>query len=175
MDRRSFLSRVSPAVAGLALVAAGCSVTGSNTKVNPVQVPVKVDLSTAKQWSGLVAAAVAQFATTAVVSLQTSGKVPANVIAEVQTAVNTLTAVNATFQGVVDGNLTVGSLATSVINAVNALMTALAPIYPAVAAFAPEVGIALFVVQAFISAVAIVIPPVPASLTTSAAKWHAAH
>lgn len=129
---------------------------------NPLTQPVTVDLTTAQIWAGEVSAAVNGFV------LAMDSAVPPATAAVVNKANITLQAANAAFQALKSGSANAQQLVAEVSQQVQAVMSALAPIYPAVQKAQTDIDLGLMVLNAFVAAVAIVVPPVPASLHRAA-------
>lgn len=157
--RRLLLSGVAPGMLLLNACAGG----------NLASQPVTVNLITAQFWAHEITTTVSGFAQ---LSLASATTLPSGIAALIQSGLTALTAADSAFQSVQSGQLTVHDLAIASLNAVTQLLGALVPSVPALGATEPvgmSIHLGMVVLTAFINAVPLVVPPVPAALHTAAA------
>lgn len=150
------------------IAASPLALTACQGGVNPLTGPVHVDVVTAQQWSAQVAAAVTQIVKESLPAL--AGHLSQAQLDTINVIVNGIDAANQAFQTVSSGDQSVVHLVQQISSGVSQLITTLSPLVPAVAAIAPAVQVGLVVLNAFIANIAIVVPPVPASLHRAALR-----
>lgn len=163
MQRRNILRALPITLAGFV---AACA-----TGTNPLNSAVTVDLTTAKLWANELVTAVTQFGKDALPVV--GSKLSASDLTSVNNALTALTNLNASFQAVTITTTDVKGLIQQIVGFVSTVVKVLAPVYPPLAAVSTEIDIAVFVLDAFINAVAIIVPPVPAGLHKMALKHKA--